>query len=227
MHKQDLIDRSPVRFLEKATNGGLKEGEIAFITSKKGLGKTSVLVQIGLDKLFQEKNVVHVSFNQQSDFVMTWYEDIFAEIAKKRNMKLAREMKSDIVKNRVILNFNQDAFTIENIISTLKALEAGGIKTDTLIIDGLSKKKLNGEAMNTFKAYAKEAKASIFLSQNTEGETLETVLPEEITAKADAIVHLSQKPDTIQMEVLKVRDETIKDTNLRLDSKTLLMFETL
>ncbi len=225
MQKQDLIDRSPVRFLEKATNGGLKEGELAIITSKKGLGKTSVLVQIGLDQLFQDKNVVHVSFNQQSDFVMRWYEDIFTEMAKKKNLQLAKDIKSDIVKNRVVLNFNQDTFNISSIVSTLKALEVGGVKTDALIIDGLSKTKLNAEAMDQFKAYAKEAKASIWFSQNTEGETLDTVLPEEITSKADAIVHLTQKPDTIQMEVLKVRGETIKDSNLRLDSKTLLMFE--
>jgi len=225
MQKQDLIDRSPVRFLEKATNGGLQEGEVAIITSKKGLGKTSVLVQIGLDALFQDKNVVHVSFNQQSDFVMTWYEDIFTEMAKKKNLQLAKGIKSDIVKNRVILNFNQDTFNISSIVSTLKALEVGGVKTDSLIIDGLSKTKLTAAAMDEFKSYAKEAKASIWLSQNTEGETLETVLPKEISAKADAIVHLSQKPDIIQMEVLKVRNETIKDSNLRLDSKTLLMFE--
>jgi KaiC/GvpD/RAD55 family RecA-like ATPase len=225
MQKQDLIDRSPVRFLEKATNGGLQEGEVAIITSKKGLGKTSVLVQIGLDALFQDKNVVHVSFNQQSDFVMTWYEDIFTEMAKKKNLQLAKGIKSDIVKNRVILNFNQDAFTISSIVSTLKALEVGGVKTDSLIIDGLSKTKLTAAAMDELKTYAKEAKVSIWFSQNTEGETLETVLPQEISAKADAIVHLSQKPDTIQMEVLKVRNETISDSNLRLDSKTLLMFE--
>ena len=84
MEKQDLIDRSPVRFLEKATNGGLQEGEVAIITSKKGLGKTSVLVQIGLDALFQDKNVVHVSFNQQSDFVMTWYEIFYRNGKKKK-----------------------------------------------------------------------------------------------------------------------------------------------
>ena len=225
MEKQDLIDRSPVRFLEKATNGGLQEGEVAIITSKKGLGKTSVLVQIGLDALFQDKNVVHVSFNQQSDFVMTWYEDIFTEMAKKKNLQLAKDIKSDIVKNRVILNFNQDTFNISSIVSTLKALEVGGVKTDSLIIDGLSKTKLTVTAMDELKTYAKEAKVSIWFSQNTEGETLETVLPKEIRAKADAIVHLSQKPDTIQMVVLKVRNETISDSNLRLDSKTLLMFE--
>ena len=38
MVKQELVDRSPVRFFKNATNGGLKAGEIGALTSKKGLG---------------------------------------------------------------------------------------------------------------------------------------------------------------------------------------------
>ena len=41
--KQTLIDRSPVRFFDQATNGGLKAGEMGILTSKKGLGKTCLL----------------------------------------------------------------------------------------------------------------------------------------------------------------------------------------
>jgi KaiC/GvpD/RAD55 family RecA-like ATPase len=225
MVKQELIDRSPVRFLEKATNGGLQAGEIGILTSKKGLGKTSVLVQIGLDMLFQDKNVVHVSFNQQSDFVMTWYEDIFTEMAKKKNLNDASDVKADIVRKRVILNFNQDTFSASHVIKTLKALAEGGIKTEALIIDGLETDKLNEASAAEFKSYAKEAGTIIWFSANTEGSTLSNVLPESLVKIVDAVVHLAQKPDTIQMDVLKFRNDKISDTNLKLDSKTLLIAE--
>ena len=225
MVKQELIDRSPVRFLEKATNGGLQAGEIGILTSKKGLGKTSVLVQIGLDMLFQDKNVVHVSFNQQSDFVMTWYEDIFTEMAKKKNLTDAADVKSDIVRKRVILNFNQDTFSASHVIKTLKALAEGGIKTEALIIDGLETDKLNETSAAEFKSYAKEAGTIIWFSANTEGSTLANVLPEPLVKTVDAVVHLAQKPDTIQMDVLKFRNDKVSDTNLKLDSKTLLIAE--
>ena len=43
MIKDELFERSPIRCFEKAT-GGLKAGELGLLTSKKGLGKTSVLV---------------------------------------------------------------------------------------------------------------------------------------------------------------------------------------
>ena len=42
MIKAELFERSAVRCIEKATNGGLKAGELGLLTSKKGLGKTSV-----------------------------------------------------------------------------------------------------------------------------------------------------------------------------------------
>ena len=104
--KQTLIDRSPVRFFDQATNGGLKAGEMGILTSKKGLGKTAVLVQIGLDMLLQEKQVVHVSFNQHTNAIITWYEDIFWEMAKKKNLKNPEEIKDGLISKRIILNFN-------------------------------------------------------------------------------------------------------------------------
>ena len=126
MVKQELIERSPVRFLEKSANGGLAAGEIGVLTSKKGLGKTSVLVQIGLDMLLQEKPVVHVSFNQHSDNVITWYEDIFNETAKKKNLADAEEVKNESdfqtlekekdIMRQELLNEGKPADKIENIL---------------------------------------------------------------------------------------------------------------
>ena len=113
MVKQELVDRSPVRSFESATNGGLKAGEIGVLTSRKGLGKTSVLVQFGLDMLLQDKPVVHVSFNQHSDNVITWYEDIFSEMTKKKNLANADEVKDSVIRNRVILNFSPDSISAE------------------------------------------------------------------------------------------------------------------
>lgn len=53
MDKKDLIAHSPVRYFD-ATNVGLKDGEMGLITAKKGLGKTSILVQFGIDSLLND-----------------------------------------------------------------------------------------------------------------------------------------------------------------------------
>ena len=68
MVKEDLIERSAVRNFEKALDGALQPGEIGIVTAKRGVGKTSMLVQLGLDQLLQGKPIVHISFSQQTDY---------------------------------------------------------------------------------------------------------------------------------------------------------------
>lgn len=90
MVKQDLYNKSPVRLFDAATEGGLKEGGLGLVTSKKGLGKTSVLVQFGMDTLLKDEQLVHVTFDLHSSNVISWYDGIFAEIAKKISRKQRR-----------------------------------------------------------------------------------------------------------------------------------------
>lgn len=219
MVKQELIERSPVRFLEKSANGGLAAGEIGVLTSKKGLGKTSVLVQIGLDMLLQDKSVVHVSFNQHSDHIITWYEDIFNETAKKKNLADAEEVKNSVIKNRVILNFSPDVVSAEKVINTLKALNQGGISASCLIFDGLDLNRVTAEDFEALKAYGKESNLVVWFSYNVENDE------KYENPNVDCVIHLEQKPDTIQMLVLKSHGKACDTSSLKLDTKTLLMSE--
>ena len=98
MDKNDLYKSSPIRFFEAASNGGLKEGELGLVTAKKGLGKTSVLVQFGMDSLLAGNPLVHVSFDQHSSNVISWYSSVFSEIAKKKNISNASELKDEIMR---------------------------------------------------------------------------------------------------------------------------------
>ena len=57
MVKQDLIDRSPVRYFEKVLGGGLKAGEIGVITSKKDWEKLRYLSRSDLICFFRERRL--------------------------------------------------------------------------------------------------------------------------------------------------------------------------
>lgn len=87
MVKEDLIERSAVRNFEKALGGALQPGEVGIVTAKRGVGKTSMLVQLGLDQLLQGKPIVHISFSQQTDYAITWYNNMFDETAEKNTLK--------------------------------------------------------------------------------------------------------------------------------------------
>ncbi|MFW5643835.1 MAG: hypothetical protein ACOCYQ_07365, partial [Alkalispirochaeta sp.] len=122
MVKKELIERSPLRLLEKSIRGGLGAGNIGVIAARKGTGKTACLVHIATDQLFQDKHVIHVSFSGRTDHIISWYEDIFGEIAKKRSLENAMEIHDGLIKNRVILNFNQHGVTREQLLRSIGAL---------------------------------------------------------------------------------------------------------
>ena len=92
MAKQELYERSPIRIFDEAANGGLKAGELGLVTAKKGLGKTSVLVQFGMDTLLNGQQLVHVSFNQHSENVISWYDGMRSRLAEQQLQELLLTM---------------------------------------------------------------------------------------------------------------------------------------
>lgn len=217
MEKKDLIEYSPIRYFEKATNAVLKEGEIGLITAKKGLGKTSVLVQFGIDSLLNDKPLVHVSFDQHSSNVIAWYSSILTEIAKKKNVNI-EELSEEIVKNRTILNFNQEAFTLPKVVNTLKALNDGGIKISEVVVDGLNLSAISKEDLDCFANFIKSHKMIAWFSFTSDSEELKGTLDSDKLNIFSTVAHLSSEGKEILLKVLKNGEGEVS-----LDPKTLLI----
>ncbi len=223
MVKQDLYEKSPVRLFDAATDGGLKAGELGLITSKKGLGKTSVLVQFGMDTLLQDKQLIHVSFDLHSSNVIFWYDAIFTEISKKKNIGNSAELKGDVVSKRTILNFSLDNFTLSKVVNTLNALKAGGIAVSGVVMDGIDFSKVTEGDINSVAQYASAEKVTIWAAATAEGNTISDSVPADLAKYFAAVVHLNQKADGVSLDVLKIHDKTNVQTGIKLDAKTLLM----
>lgn len=223
MVKQDLIDFSPARYFDNATNGGLKDGEMGVVTAKKGLGKTSVLVQFGLDALLHNKHVIHVSFDQHSSNVISWYESILAEIGKKKNIDNIGVLSDSIVSNRTILNFNQENFTLPKVINTIKALKEGGINVSSLIIDGADITKISESDLKTVSDYVKAEKMTAWFSATNESDKLKDTLDKSLLPMFATVAHIGPVQGGVSLSVLKNEGKEVSDINIKLDSKTLLM----
>ncbi len=224
MIKDELFERSPVRCFDKAT-GGLKAGELGLLTSKKGLGKTSVLVQFGVDTLLQDKQVIHVSFDQHSSNVITWYQDIFTEIAKKKNISNINELVTELVRKRIILNFHQDAMALPHIVTTLEALAQGGIQASCLVVDGVDLSKLKSDEVQAIADYAKKSGVTVWFSASSDASDLGGTLSADLQGLFQAVVRLEARAGSIELLILKLRDEDARASGLVLDSKTLLIAE--
>jgi KaiC/GvpD/RAD55 family RecA-like ATPase len=232
MVKDELIQRSPIRIFEKSINGGLKAGEIGIIASQAGVGKTSVLVQLALDKLLQEKKVIHVSFTQHTHYIPLWYEDIFSEFISKKNLENAVEVKNELVKNRVIMNFNQDGVTINQIIRSLRAMIIeGGFKADSVIIDGFDFSRTEKECIDAVKVFATEMGVSVWYSCSVTDEEQydKENIPHILTGfidNIDVVIILLPKQDHVELSISKDRNSIIsKSMAMKLDPKTLLILE--
>ncbi len=216
MDKKDLISLSPIRYFD-VTNASLKDGEMGLVTAKKGLGKTSILVQFGIDALLQDKALVHVSFDQKSSNVIAWYSSVMAEIAKKKSVNL-EEVSEEIYRNRTILNFNQETFTLPKVVSTLKSLNDGGIQIGAIVVDGLDLASISNEDLTCFAEYVKTEKMIAWFSYTSEADNLSDTIE---AGKADAfttVAHLASDGKGLVLSLLKNGCGKVN-----LDTKTLLM----
>jgi len=216
MDKKDLLTSSPVRYFEP-TGAMAAAGEMGLITAKKGLGKTSILVQFGLDSLLAEKGLVHVSFDQKSSNVIAWYTSVLTEICKNKNVDV-EELASEIMKNRTILNFNQETFTLPKVVSTLKALKDGGIKLDTVIVDDLDLEKVAASDIQAFADFIKAGNMTAWFSYNSECAQLDGTLAADKLNAFASVAHLAPVTEGIELAILKKGSGKVN-----LNSKTLLM----
>jgi len=233
MVKEELIQRSPLRIFEQSIHGGLKAGEVGIIVSQPGIGKTSMLVQLAMDKLLQGKKVIHVSFTQHTHYVLAWYEDIFDELIDRKKLENAADVKDEIVKNRVLMNFNQEVMSNVQILKSLRAMIVeGAFAADSIIVDGFDFSRANRERIANVKAFAKELGLSVWYSCTVkesgnwyDNEKMPLAL-KEYSDLVDIVIVLEPKADHIELSISKDRGaHDLKTPAMRLDPKTLLILE--
>lgn len=231
MIKAEFIKRSPLRLLEKSTHGGVGIGNIGVIAGPKGSGKTACLVHLATDQLFQDKHVIHVSFSNDTGHIVSWYEDIFTEIARRGNLDNSMSIHDEIVRNRIILNFRQDGVHVEQIEKSLTLLmQSSNFKADTVVIDKYDFSKASDTELNEFHRFAADLNIQIWFSASVSSEE---DTPDHIPAKLKRflsdiaiIIRLRPYKDIVHFELVKDHDVVhAEQLRLELDSKILLINE--
>ncbi|MCL2183485.1 MAG: hypothetical protein FWB85_08460 [Chitinispirillia bacterium] len=168
MISQEMISRSPLRILEKSTHGGVGKGNIGIIAARKGVGKTACLVHIATDQLLQGKHIIHVSFAPSTSHIISWYDDIYQEVARRLNIQSETEIYENMKRNRVIMNFKQGGVAINKILSSLKSMiSEGHFVADSVMMDGYDFSKSSPEEFAMFKKFAQDLQISVWFSATT------------------------------------------------------------
>lgn len=226
MVKEELNQKSPLRKLEALTNGGVGTGNIGVIASKQGIGKTAYLVHLAVDSLLRDKHVIHVSFDKKIDYISTWYEDIFQEISKKRDLESAMDVHDEMIHNRIIMNFHHN-YPLDKFLAGLGAMiESGQDGTDLIIIDGYDFNIGNLKEIDAIKKFAVEKKVEIWFSDKYYDNCLDDDgIPKNLNPFIDnitTVLTLASKGEKLKLSIAKHGAENI-ETGLCLDPKTLLI----
>lgn len=233
MIKTELVKRSPLRILEKSIHGALGAGHIGVIAARKGVGKTACLVHIATDQLFQGRHVIHVSFSGRTDHIISWYEDLFTEIARQLSLDNAMQVHDETVKHRVIMNFSQEGITADQLLRSLRAMvHEGQFDADVIIVDGYSFEKGDPKTVAALREFAVELGISVWFSASihrddprTDEHGVPAILVPYLSS-VSVLITLQPVQDRVQLNLLKDHERYVTENlHLMLDPKSLLIAE--
>jgi hypothetical protein len=232
VYGKELNKRSPLRVFERSIHGGLGKGNVGVMTSRKGVGKTAVLIGVALDDLLQDRKVLHVTVGGSVEHLSNFYEEIFRDLAASSKIEDLAETRLIMVKNRHLLSYRDADFSLNRIRESMKFLaEHAAFEPYAVILDGWPDfETVRDEELAELKQLAKDANVEIWITalRHREGqERDERDVPLEV-ARHDkhlsVIVRLEPKADHVKLRIVKDHEnDNLSDLHIQLDAKTLLL----
>jgi len=207
------------------------KGNIGVIAARKGIGKTACLVHIATDQLFQGKHVIHLSYSGNTGHIVRWYEDIFQEIARRYKLDCAMDVHDDIIRNRLVMNFEQAGVTVEKIENNVRTLiEKGNFSVETIVVDGYDFTAATAGEFSKFRRFARDNGFELWFSVTLKEDAIGTNrVPRVLSPFLNDIailICLQPRGDFIHLDLVKDHDDAmVSDMNLKLDPRILLIAE--
>jgi len=219
---------SPLKFLEKNKSGGLCKGNLGIIIARAGVGKTACLIHIAFDKIFRNEKLVHISLESGPEKITAYYKSIYYDLIKVLGLTDENDYRERIDKNRMILAYLNQSFTVDRLCENLRNLkEKLDFTPDTLIVDGLDFENAERSLFAEFKDIARELDVEIWfsaLSHRHITEVNERGIPYPCRNFDDlftVIIQLQPDASGISLRLLKDHDNvSVSDTGIRLDTNT-------
>jgi hypothetical protein len=232
MHRKELNERSPIRVLEASIHGGLGKGNIGVVVARHGVGKTAFLVGVALDDLMRGRKVLHVSLEHSGEKVRQYYDDLFSELAHKRELEDVWKVRLDVERNRRVHCYLDGTFSLEKLQDALDFMHAhGDFHPSAIMIDGFDFADADGETMEALRSIAKSADAELWMAAIThrEADVDEHGVPEPVAHlydSIDVILRMAHDTKSVHVSLLKDHDnDDVSDLRLALDPTTMLLVQ--
>ncbi|HEY3353256.1 MAG TPA: hypothetical protein VGQ83_08420 [Polyangia bacterium] len=139
MYRKEVNEISPLRILERSIHGGLGPGNLGVVMARAGVGKTAVLIQIGLDEAMRDRDVLHLALGQQLEHVQAWYDALFDDLARQTGLADRDTVRAIVNRHRVIHATGDAALTPERLEKTIDLYtKHAGFTPGVILVDGYS-----------------------------------------------------------------------------------------
>lgn len=235
MLKKELIGKNPLGAFKTNLNGVEISNRMGLVVARAGLGKTAILVQIALDSMLRGQQVLHVSIGQNIEKTKEWYDDILRDIISGTKLKEDESVRYEVMRNRMIMTFNESSFSRIKLEERLNDLIYQDIfRPACLVIDGLDFDTIDRQTLEDLTDLQKQANLNIWCSAVThrENEKAEGGLPEPCSTFAEIfdtviILQADKSGDgNIFLNIVKDSTNCVEEgKSLRLDPTSLLVSE--
>jgi len=141
------------------------------------------------------------------------------------------EVHDEIIRHRIIMNFNQQGVTLGRVLGSVRSMiRDGHFAADLIIVDGWDFAKATRQDLQEVKRFAAEQGLEIWFSVSLgheEPRFLASGLPEllaEVQEELDILIYLRAEERHVRLQLLKDRDAPVAGIlHLELDPKTLLI----
>jgi len=232
MVEKSMMERSPVRIFERAIGGGLGEGELGVVLSRRGVGKTGFLIGLAVDQLLQGKKVLYISTKESVEHINNFFDQIFHATANSLELDQIPQKQLRMERNRYIHVYNRKTFSLEKLEQSVAFLkDAAGFVPDLVILDGTPRFENTEEwEIQGVKKMAAEWGAGLWTSSNIhrEGQEMdECGVPAAVARFYDhlsVIINLETDADHVKVRITKEHRSTEPaQVQIELDPKTLLL----
>jgi hypothetical protein len=211
----DAVDRGPLRAIQAALGGGLRPGELGVVHARAGVGKSSLLVHLALDRLLKAEPVLHVAVSGTVDAVRDSYEGLFTGLHHAQKPLERAEALLAVERHRVIhctRGAPARAAAIDSLLDTLRQVMEFAPRL--VVIDGMEPDPAEAAALRDLAARRGLAVWCAF-----------TTSQPVVDAPYNVVLELVPERAAVWLHVRKARDGGADLPAVRLDTASFMARE--
>lgn len=213
-------ERSPMRAISGALEGGLQPGQIGIVVARAGVGKSTLLVHIGLDALLRDEPLLHVSLRDTVDHVRAFYDEIFAALQRTRTVRDRANALVAAERHRMIHSYLDRQFTVDHLRQNLAMLaDVAQFQPKLVVVDGFDQRTAK-EHLGGVKALAEQLNVPVWATLRGAGD--DATVDGWVWDHASVAVRLVPEDRVVRLQVLTAGADP-KILPVSLDPTTMLV----